>query len=148
MSLLNPTLWLVAIAILAGSSGLTYLKGRTDGTKICEAVHAKAAIAANEESRRLEQARQRRADESAKLAAARTNRLAADNRRAHSELDRLRDTIRAPKPTGDESCTAANQRADTAERLLLESGELLTEIAGAADRHASDVKLLLDSWPR
>lgn len=146
LALLNWRLWLIAGLIALIPIG--YMKGRQDGSKLAEAKHAQAAVLASNEARSLERARQRRADEAGRLAAARSNRLVADNRRARSELDRLRDTISSSHRPVDQSCAAANQRAATAEHLLIQSGELLAEIAGAADKHASDVKLLLDAWPK
>lgn len=146
-SLLDPRLWLAFGLALALSFGAGFWKGNTHGKASVRSEWLAATAAANEEARRLEQARQRRADEAAQLASGRAKRLAADARSARSELDRLRSAVSATKPASEESCTAASQRADTLGKLLLQSGELLTEIAGSADRHASDVKLLLDAWP-
>lgn len=146
-SLLDPKLWGAALIGGALLFGAGFWKGNTHGTKTVRAEWLEATAAANQEARRLEQARQRRADEAAQLGAGRAKRLAADARSARSELDRLRSAVSATKPASEESCTAASQRADTLGKLLLQSGELLTEIAGSADRHASDVKLLLDAWP-
>jgi hypothetical protein len=145
-ALLSPRLWLAAalVAALAFSHFTVYRAGKNNARTEWMA----ATATANQEARALENARQRRADEAAKLAAARTNSLAADNRRARSELDRLRDTIGTPQPASAQSCAAADQRADALGKLLIESGELLTELARAADAHASDVRLLLDAWPR
>lgn len=147
-SLLDPRLWGALILALALSFAAGFWKGNTHGTKTVRAEWLAATAAANQEARTLENARQRRVDEAAKLASARTDRLVADNRRTRSELERLRDTIGTPQPASGQSCTAADQRADTLGKLLVQSGELLAEIAGSADRHASDVRLLLEAWPR
>ena len=148
LSLLDPRIWVVIAIAIALSFGAGFWKGNAHGESTVRAEWQSATAAANQEARRLEQARQRRADEAAKLAAARTNRLAADNRRARSELDRLRSAVSTAKPAGEQSCAAADQRADTLGKLLIESGELLAELARAADGHASDVRLLLEAWPQ
>jgi hypothetical protein len=148
LSLLNPTLWLVALAILAGSSGLSYFKGRTNGMQVCEARHAAATVLANDEARKLEQARQRRADEAAKLAAAREARIRAAAAGARRDADSLRGTVSAVQRHSEESRAAA----DNAVRALADVfGSCVREYQGLAeeaDRATSEVKTLRDAWPK
>lgn len=147
-SLLNPTIWLVALAILAGSSGLSYFKGRTNGTKICEAAHAAAKVAANEDARKLEQARQRRADESAKLAAAREVRIRLDADRARNAVGILRGTLDSVERRASESRAAADNAVRALSNVVGECGSALVEVSQDADRARSEVKTLRDAWPR
>jgi hypothetical protein len=149
LSLLDPRIWL-AIAIAAALSfGAGFWKGNAHGESTVRAEWQSATAAANQESRRLEQARQRRADESAKLAAARTNRLAADSRRARSELDRLRSAVQSTAERIPEQPRAA---ADDAVRALSvvvgECSATLVEVARDADAARSEVKMLRDAWPQ
>lgn len=147
-SLLNPTMWLVALAILAGSSGLSYFKGRTHGIQTCEAKHAAATVLANNELRALENARQRRADEAAKLAAAREAGIRAAAVSARRDADSLRGTISSVQRHAEDSRAAA----DNAVRALADVfGSCVAEyqsVAEQADRATSEVKALRDAWPR
>lgn len=78
---------------------------------------------------------------------AKNNAVAAAG--ARSELDRLRNAIAAPAGAGvSEDAAAAVRRANTAGELLGQCAAEYTDVAQAADRHALDVRLLLESWPK
>jgi hypothetical protein len=104
--------------------------------------------AANQEAVRLERARQRNVDDAAKLAAARESGLRVASRRAAGELAGLRADLDAAGRVASQSIAAADERANAYGKLLVQSGELLTEHAANCDRHVNDKRLLLDSWPR
>jgi hypothetical protein len=148
LSLLNPTLWLVALAILAGSSGLSYFKGRTNGMQVCEARHAAATVLANDEARKLEQARQRRADEAAKLGAAREARIRASAASAARAAGGLRDDLRTARDYAAQSRAAAERVARVSTELLGECSAAYLDMAEAADRSDSYARQLIEAWPR
>lgn len=145
---LNPTLWLVALAILAGSSGLSYFKGRTNGIQVCEARHAAATVLANDEARKLEQARQRRADEAAKLGAAREARIRASAASAARAVGGLRDDLRTARDYAAQSRAAAERVANVATDLLGRCAERYSGVAEAAQRADSEARELRDAWPK
>lgn len=77
---------------------------------------------------------------------AKSNSVAAVG--ASAELDRLRNAIATPVSAGvSEDTAAAIRRATTASELLEQCATQYIDVAEKADRHALDVRLLLDSWP-
>lgn len=144
--LLNPRVIavLVILAALAASHIFAYRKGSLHVRN----EWAVATANANSEARRLEQARQRRADEAGVLAQARQARNLADAVRAADSSSGLRDELNAARLRSAQSLAAANQRADTLGELFLEGVEAYRELAKTCDRHLSDVRLLLDGWPK
>ena len=143
--LLNPRVWiaLALVAILVFSHTFMYRKGKAN----VQTQWDLSVATANAEARRLEQKRQDRVDEAAVLATKRASVISADSSRAADSVHRLRDAI-AARRSAEESAATAVKRADTAEQLLLESAGAYRELAEKADRHASDVRLLLDAWPK
>lgn len=142
--LLNPRVLiaLALLAILAFTHFTAYRKGAANVRLEWQA----SVAAANDEARRLEQARQRRADEAGRLAAAREDRLRAAAARAGDAVHGLRDAI-AARNLATESCTAATERAAATGKLLGESAAAYRELAERCDRHVNDVRLLLEAWP-
>lgn len=129
--------------LLAFSHLVVYRKGR-------HAVQLEwtASIAqANEDARKLEQQRQRRADDAGRMAADRDKVLRADAARAGDAVGRLRDAITA-RNLAAESGAAASERAAAYGQLLGESADALRGLAETCDRHVNDVRLLLESWPK
>jgi chromosome segregation ATPase len=67
---------------------------------------------------------------------------------ARSELDRLRDAsataLRAAAASHDASLAAAA----TANQLLNRCGAEYQELGAIADRHVSDLRTLIDAWPK
>lgn len=116
-------------------------------TSVAEA----ARIAQRAADKRLsdQQEQQRSALDEARTREA-TARNAADALRL--ERGRLLDAIAAatsrrnlvPGP----AAAAQTQPADSVADVLRQCTAEVQELAGSADTHASDVKLLLDSWPR
>jgi hypothetical protein len=144
--LLNPRLWIaLALAgLLAFSHFTAYRKGkanvRTEWT---------AAVAtANAEARRLEQARQRRADEAAQMAAAREGRIRADAAGARRESDGLRDDLSATREHARQSLDACTVSLAAAADVFQSCASRYSELAEDADRHASDSLKLQQAWPK
>lgn len=137
------------LGLLAGALALypiVYVKGRHDGARKVENRVLVDKARANEEARRMETLRQARVDESVAASVTRQAGIRADSARAGDAVSRLRDAI-ATRDVAEESASAATKRADTAEKLLIESSDAYRELARAADGHAGDVTTLLDAWP-
>jgi hypothetical protein len=135
---------LLAIAALLAFSHFTaYRKGKND----VRVEWMAATAAANAEARRLEQQRQRRADDAGRLAEVRERGLRADAARAGDAVDRLRDAITARNLAG-ESAAAASERAASLGKLLGESAAAYRDLAATCDRHVNDERTLLDAWPK
>jgi hypothetical protein len=144
-ALLNPRLWILAaiVAALAFSHFAAYNKGKSHVKLEWQA----ATAAANIEAFKASERRQRNVDVAATAATTRQAGIRADSARAGDAVVRLRDAI-AAKRNSDQSAAAANQRADTLGDLFIESVSAYRELAQTCDRHVSDVRLLLDAWPR
>jgi len=142
--LLNPRVLLALV--LAGALAFSHFVCYRQGKQHVRQEWQASVAAANEESRRLEQQRQRRADESERMAADRDKVLRADAARAGDAVGRLRDAI-AARNRADESAAAAAERAATYGQLLGEGAAAYRELAATCDRHVNDVRLLLESWP-
>lgn len=80
-------------------------------------------------------------------AATRAVGLRRDRDSAYVELERLRAQL-ANVPGGDATPSACPDRAATVRELFATCATELVEMAGIADRHASDAKTLIDAWPK
>lgn len=145
--LLDPRLWLAFLLACAISGGIGFLKGNNHGKTLERAKTSEAVAAANNEARKMEERRQSAVDKAGASATARQTRIAADSAGAGGALQRLRDAISAQR-SAEESVSAANKRAESYAKLLIESGTALTEMARSCDRILSDRQMLLDAWPR
>lgn len=135
------------IACLLALGPIGYVKGRMDGKRLVQAEWNSAKNQANIEARRLEQRRQDRANEAAKLAVGRSASIRVDDARVADSVIRLRDTIAAQR-VAEESAATATERANRLGELLVQSAEAHRELALRCDRHVNDIRTLLDSWPR
>jgi hypothetical protein len=144
MLLLDWRFW--AAVALAAAGG--YFTGRHDGTTIERATWQEAAAQANADARRLEQRRQDRADEAARLAAAREDRIRADAARARSESDGLRDTLDAVERASAQSFDAARKSVAALRDVFEQCSREYQSLAETADRHASDSLKLQQAWPQ
>jgi hypothetical protein len=145
-ALLDPRVWLAAVLAITLAFGAGYFKGNTNGRKASELAHAAAVAVAEADSRRLERARQSRADQAASIAAGREAGIRAAADRAGDAVGKLRDAITA-RNLAEESAASATQRAATYGELLGQGATAYRELAATCDRHVNDVRLLLDSWP-
>jgi hypothetical protein len=145
-ALLNPRLWIAAalVAILAFTHFTAYRTGRAHVRNEWQA----ATAAANIEARALEQQRQRRADEAAALAAARTTRIAADAARARGESAGLRDDLSAVRLHAAQSIAAATATVAALSAVFESCTSEYLDVAQAADGHASDSLTLQQAWPK
>ena len=112
-------------------------------TEYAQAQH-RAVEVANAETIRLAA----QAQSAQRTAEARRRSLAADHAGAVSELDRLR----LAADSASRSCAGATGSdtapADTLTELFGECAAALVDVAGAADGHSLDVRMLLEAWPK
>ena len=106
-------------------------------------------LQADTDRKRAEQlTREREAADAAKI---REAALRADADGAVRELDRLRLAIRAAArrdPMPKSIATADPEPTASISDLLLDCAENYQSLAEVADRHSSDVRTLIDSWPK
>lgn len=92
---------------------------------------------------------QRRKDDALEKAARRADALLADNRALHTELARLRSEIdRVPGRIRAASHAAVAEYAATATDVFDQCVRAYRDLATQADGHATDVRTLIDAWPR
>lgn len=145
-ALLNWRVLLLAALVCLLS--FTHFSAYRAGKATVRAEFAAATAAANIEAFKASERRQRTVDVAATASTARKTGIAAAASNVGSELVGLRNAIDTAERVARESTAAADHYRATCSKLLIESGELLKEVAASADGHASDVRLLLDSWPR
>ena len=147
MSILDPRLWIAALLALAAAFGGGYFKGERHGRKAEQLVHAAAVAAANEDARRLENARQSRADEAAAIAARREAGIRAAADRARSERDGLQHDLGAALDYAAESHAASQQVARAAAGVVETCSRILVEVSEYADRADAEARELRQGWP-
>lgn len=143
--LLNWRVW-VALALagaLAFSHFTAYRKGKNDVRTEWMA----SVAAANLDARKLEQRRQDRADEAAKLAAGRSAAIRADADRARVAADGLRGDLDAVRRASAQSLDAATKSVAALSDVFTDCSRRYHELAEIADRHAADSLTLQKAWP-
>lgn len=146
VALLNPRVW-IALAIaaaLAFSHFTIYRKGQANVRN----EWAVSVANANAEAMRLERARQRRADESAGLAAAREAGIRVAAARAADSVRGLRGDIESLQRASSESLSAANNAARVLGDVLQSCTEAYRSVAEDADRATSEALMLRQAWPK
>jgi len=63
-------------------------------------------------------------------------------------VDGLRDDLDVTRRAAVATIDACNRHAATVSKLLVESATVNRELAQACDGHASDVRTLVDAWPK
>ena len=113
---------------------------------------AAAAAAAAEQAHRQQETRWRaQAAEARKKHETALQEQARVADRARVDGERLRDTIAGFAAGGEiarDTLDAARRRAATLGDLLADADRLAGELAKAAERHAAEVRLLRDAWPK
>lgn len=139
----------VATALIAASlaaTGVWKVQDWRYGAKEKERVESQLAderLAATARVRREEQIITAQNEAQAR---ARRNRLDADG--ARDAADGLRNDIERVRTEAAQSHTACIERADAISELLGAVEEAGRGMAQKADLHASDLKTLMDAWPR
>jgi hypothetical protein len=144
--LLNWRIWLLVGLLSLGPIG--YLKGRHDGKRVVTLEWQASIANANTEARHLEQARQSAADAAYRLAATREAGIRVDADRARVAASGLRGDLQSTQRRSEESASAAAQRAIAYGELLVQSTEALRDVSERCDRHVSDLRKLLEAWPK
>lgn len=158
---MTPAVILGAVAAAIGAAGAWTVQSWRYEAKIADIqrAHTQAIttaqanhIAALEQAREQTIVYQQQAHQAAQEAAGRVAAADRDLRRNRGELDRLRDAIRA-RPVAactvpDDSTSTSPEPADTVGDVLAECAATATELARAADGHASDAVKLSDAWPK
>jgi hypothetical protein len=144
--LLNPRVLLV-LAVIALGLGL-YLKGNADGKRTIRAEWTTSIAQANAEARSLEQARQRRADEAAGLAAAAANRDRVALAHVRAERDGMRGTLDAIERASRESHDAATKHVAAIRAVFDDCSAEVLRLAEEATGHARDSLTYQQAWPK
>lgn len=114
-----------------------------------KAAQAEAINTATREARATESRRFSTLQEAQNAAQTRAQVARRDADRARSELDRLRNTLSSTRGgVPGESVAACAVRADAASDVLAQCATAYLDLAGAADRHASDARTLIEAWPK
>lgn len=151
LKLLDPYRWLIGgllVALLIGGAiwyhASTLEKGREEIRQQLKVEADKQIDAARKTSDNLIEVK----DEALENATKRAQVNAAAAARARSELARLRNQAAgAPSVPGD-SCATSIDRAAALGELLGACAERYSDVARAADAHASDAVTLHQAWPR
>lgn len=158
LNLIPKPLLLAVIAVLLVWGGKLQFENLTltadlakEQTHVAQLKQGIAVAAAASESQRADRESAARAAEQAR--AQRDKITAADVAGTHAELERLRISLKerdaggglhAPSHSGPASADATAPLAD----LLIDCANRYSELGEKADRHVSDIKTLMDAWPR
>jgi chlorite dismutase len=148
LSLLDPRLWLACALAIALSFGGGYFKGSHDRGKQDDLERQAEIARANSEARALEQQRQRRVDDVARIAATSENRLRADAARARHDADGLRSDLDAIQRASEESLATANKALRVTSTLFARCTQLYLGVAEDAQRADSEARELRQAWPQ
>ena len=144
----------VAAAILAALIAFTggwKVQGWRLGEQITQikAAQLEAVNTAVRDARAQESARFKGVQDAQAAAQTRAQVARRDADRARGELDRMRDTLSATRGgVPGESTAACAVRADAAADVLSQCATTYLDLAAIADRHASDARTLIESWPK
>jgi hypothetical protein len=152
MTWLNPGRWLallaVVVALIAGAKYAVhkaeqrgYDRAMSDIAKVAE----KAAI----EARETEQANAKRQKEAQDAQTKRNQTLQTVLADVRRERDSLRDDLDTlGRALSQDSGAACTQYATTLGGLLNQCAADLEGLAGKAQGHVNDIKLMVESWPK
>lgn len=144
---------ILAIGALLFACLLTYLhqmkKAEARGYDRAQTEYTQRALTASEAARKREADLQTQLQEAQNEARTREMDLTAAADRARTELVGLRDELTTLNDRLSRASAASLRRyATTANDVLRECTNRLTEVAREADRHASDSLMLQRGWPR
>lgn len=148
LSLLDPRIWLVALLVFGGATGVAYWKGRHDGKVLVHNQWAASTAKANVESFAVTEHRQRNVDASLEATAARARADRDRANRADRTISGLRDTLDATERHAQESLTAA---AATVAAYRAVFGSCVAEYRAMGEEaagHARDALMYRDAWPK
>ena len=137
----------IAATAFAGGFGTAW-KIQAGNINAKEAQHAKQELANVQQSAAADIRRLDNAITAQNAATTRAVALRRDRDSALTELGRLRLEVNSAVHTANTDPVACPERAAALGDVLTELGRAGAEIAGQADRHASDVKTLIEAWPQ
>jgi hypothetical protein len=140
-----------AIAVLMTACGANYVLWQREKAAFAsfKAEVAEAAQRAQEAALKRERQFNNQIQKAQNESRKREVNLRADADAARSERDGLRNDIDAGgRDLPGASRAACIERANTLGELLEQCATALEGVAGKADRHANDARLLLDGWPK
>lgn len=138
------------IALAVGFGGAWQVQAWRYDAQIAgiKAQHAEAIAASAKSALRLTEHYRENADAALRKAEARSAQNKRDADRLRGELDGLRgDLAEVPGRIRTASREAVDQYATTASVVFDQCSRRYSEMAGAAQGHASDVQTLMDAWP-
>ena len=141
---------IIIAATLAGWAGWS-VQGWRLGEQIAalKTAQAEAVNTATREARAQESKRFQGVQDAQAAAQTRAQAARRDADAARTELDRLRGTLSIARGgVPGESTAACTQRADAAGDVLGQCAAAYSDLAAIADRHASDARTLIESWPK
>jgi hypothetical protein len=109
---------------------------------------AEAAAKATEANRKIEAQRQQQAQEAIDASKKREAALRSDAAASRGALERLRNAVRAASGGVPGSASNPIGGPATAAELLAQCAAEYQSLGERADQHASDVKTLMDAWPK
>lgn len=140
----------VGVAVAAGLVGWT-AQGWKLGEEIngLKAEHAEMVASSAKSALKLTEHYRENADAAVRKAEARSAQNKRDADGLRDELDGLRgDLATVPDRIRNASREAVDQYATTASLVFDQCIRRYSEMAGAAQGHASDVQTLMDAWPK
>lgn len=147
---MSPQLLIAAVIAAIGFSGGFGLAWKMQAGTINanEAQYAEQKLAQIQHSAAADIRRLDNTITAQRAATTRAVALRRDLDSARSELERLRIALQRDLPRAGDATTACTERADPARQLFLACATELQNLAGKADRHASDALTLLQAWPK
>lgn len=143
---MNPQLIIAAIIAAAGFAGGWHVQTIRYTAK--EAEHEKQKLVEVQQSAATTIRQLDNVLVAQNAGAVRAIRLRTDLDSSRNELDRLRAQLAKPMPRAETSTGSCVERVDPARELLATCAEELQDLAGKADRHASDALMLQQAWPK
>ena len=137
----------IAATAFAGGFGTAW-KIQAGNINAKEAAHAKQELANVQQSAASDIRRLDNAITAQNAATTRSVALRRDRDSALTELGRLRLAVASAVPSTCDASAPGAIPASAGNQLLLKCAQELTDLAGIADRHASDVKMMLEAWPQ
>lgn len=143
----------VATGLIAGAvaaTGAWQVQGWRLGNEInsIKAEHSELVASSAKSALKLTEHYRENADAAVRKAEARSAQNKRDADGLRDELDGLRgDLATVPDRIRNASREAVDQYANTASLVFDQCSRRYSEMAGAAQGHASDVQTLMDAWP-
>src|SRR6185295_2015524 len=140
---------LLSIAAITYGVHVTLANERKIGYDKAVAEYTEKAAVVEKEARARELELSKQIQEARNAATIREQKISDLSTQLSTTSNRLLNTINALRSKlSASSAEAARKQADTALSLLGECQARYGEVAESADRHASDVKLLEEAWPK